>query len=86
MINRLYVIYNLSHIPFVAVHCEWGEWAISACSVRCGSGTRTKTRTKVVEESNGGECSGNRTELIPCRENKCPGRHTCWPSHWWQIK
>merc|ERR1711936_783254 len=39
-----------------AVHCIWDEWILGECSTTCGAGTRTNTRVKLVEESNGGTC------------------------------
>ena len=72
------VFYNyqnpLTKTPFVAVHCEWGEWVTGACSESCGDGIITKTRIKTVKESDGGECSGNDTDFLPCIGYKCPGR------------
>ena len=59
--------------PFAAVHCEWGEWVTGACSESCGDGIITKTRIKKVKESDGGKCSGNHTDFLPCKGHKCPG-------------
>ena len=53
--------------------CEWSEWQIGQCSVTCGGGTRTNTRTKNVEESNGGVCTGNPTAQEDCNTQNCPG-------------
>ena len=64
----------LTKTPFAAVHCEWGEWVSGACSESCGDGIITKTRIKKVNESDGGECSGNHTDFLPCKGNECPGR------------
>ena len=36
-------------------------------------GTRTNTRDKIVEEANGGTCSGETTEVVECMEKECPG-------------
>merc|ERR1712226_1076042 len=35
----------IKHCP---VHCQWGDWMISDCTVTCGGGTRTKSRTPNV--------------------------------------
>ena len=37
-------------------------------------GTRTNTRDKIVEEANGGTCSGEPTEVEECMEKECPGK------------
>ena len=58
------------------VHCEWGKWSkMDECSKTCGTGTRTNSRSKSVEEANGGTCSGQYTETEECKMMECPG--TC---------
>ena len=37
-------------------------------------GTRTTTRDKIVEEANGGTCSGETTKVVECMEKECPGK------------
>ena len=37
-------------------------------------GTRTNTRDKIVEEANGGTCSGETTDVVECMEKECPGK------------
>ena len=55
-----------------AVDCQWNAWdAESDCSVTCGEGSRTKTRTKSVEESGGGTCSGEKVKTVSCYEGEC---------------
>ena len=56
-----------------AIHCVWDNWVIGNCSAECGVGTRENTRVKLVEESNGGTCTGNSTETLECQEQECPG-------------
>ena len=46
---------------------------IGTCSKTCGTGTRTNTRIKLVEEANGGTCSGQPTEIEECNTQPCPG-------------
>ena len=58
------------------IDCEWGEWQIGDCSKTCGKGSRTRTRTKIVEEANGGKCEGGSTMQEPCDEQDCPGNFT----------
>ena len=55
-----------------AVHCEWDDWVEGDCSAECGTGTRTNTRVKLVEESNGGTCTGKPTEMLVCKDKECP--------------
>ena len=43
------------------------------CSATCGGGSRTKTRTKIVEEMYGGTCDGGSESVENCSTNSCPG-------------
>ena len=69
----LIVTYNiLSTYQIHVVDCEWNAWEpYSACSVTCGEGTKTKKRTKSVEESGEGTCTGKDQETISCYKDKC---------------
>ena len=69
----LIVTYNiLSNYQIYVADCEWNVWeTYSACSVTCGEGTKTKSRTKSVEESGGGMCSGEYEKTISCYEGQC---------------
>ena len=54
------------------INCEWGpygEW--SSCSQSCGGGTRSKTRSKLVEESIDGSCSGDAAITEECNTDNC---------------
>lgn len=55
------------------VNCEWNEWTSENCSKTCGGGTRTKTRTKKVEEAYGGSCEGKHVFQEPCNVEDCSG-------------
>ena len=70
---------NMSNVirfgSFLAIHCTWDNWKIGACSAACGPGTRINTRVKLVEESNGGTCTGENKEILECKEKECPGRY-----------
>ena len=60
-------------IKFILVDCDWAEWTTGTeCTVSCGTGTRTKTRTKNVEEQHGGACTGADTEQEDCNTQECP--------------
>lgn len=54
----------------------WDEWTIGECSKTCGTGTRVDTRSKLVEEANGGTCTGQHNETKECKETECPGIST----------
>lgn len=63
----------LFQFSILAVDCQWAKWSVGACSAKCGSGTRTKKRTKFVIERNGGTCIGQPTKTIKCMDKECPG-------------
>ena len=50
------------------INCQWGEWSKEeiACSKTCDGGIKRYTRTKRVEEKNGGICSGEHTKNVKC--------------------
>merc|ERR1712223_1694865 len=50
-----------------AIHCIWDNWKVGTCSAECGPGTRINTREKLVEESNGGTCTGENKEILECQ-------------------
>ena len=54
------------------VHCQWNPWKFGKCSVTCGDGMRTDTRTKRVHEKDGGSCAGESTRKVACKDNECP--------------
>ena len=47
---------------------------IDDCSKNCGNGTRTKHRTKTLNEANGGICDGTDTEEENCNTQDCDGK------------
>ena len=64
--------FTISNYQEAAVDCQWNAWGpYSACSVTCGDGTQTKTRTKSVEESGGGTCSGEDKKTVSCNDGEC---------------
>ena len=52
------------------VDCEWGIYGVwSSCSKSCGSGVKSRSRSKVQEAENGGSpCVGNAEERITMPE------------------
>merc|ERR1719323_2694738 len=60
--------------PPFPVNCEWGAWEWGTCSVTCGGGTQTGSRTKSQQAANGGtECTGGDTTTRSCNTDSCPG-------------
>ena len=57
----------------VLVDCVWDAWVNGACSARCGHGTQTNNRTKLIKEANGGNCTGESTKVVACLGVECPG-------------
>lgn len=53
---------------------SWGNW--SSCSVTCGTGTNTRTRTcdDPAPQHGGANCTGDDTESGSCNSG------TCYPS------
>ena len=58
----------------MVVNCVWNNWKEGTCSVTCGKGTRTCTRTKKVQEKCGGKCVGGPTQVLACNKKKCPSK------------
>ena len=65
-------MYNQHEIH--TVDCEWGPWTEwSPCTVTCGGGTQTKSRTVLVEQIGGGyNCTGAYNSTITCNPFDCP--------------
>ena len=59
----------------ILVDCVWDAWVNGTCSTTCGAGQQTNSRVKLTEEVNGGTCTGESTEVIPCIDVECPGMH-----------
>ena len=57
----------------LAVHCEWNDWVNGTCDKTCGAAVQNNTRTKLVEEFNGGTCTGKFWEVLECEVQPCPG-------------
>ena len=67
------VVQQISLIHFVSVDCIWGQFVPEECSVSCGTGTQTKTRTILAEEQYGGEpCKGETSIVEQCDMGDCP--------------
>uniref|UniRef100_UPI000EF4EB44 coadhesin-like n=1 Tax=Ciona intestinalis TaxID=7719 RepID=UPI000EF4EB44 len=60
-------------------HCEWWGWTgFNACSVSCGGGTQSRSRSVAVSALCGGNsCPGNPTDTRVCNTQCCPV-HCSW--------
>ena len=75
-------IYTLPYIiciNSILVDCEWGNWYEGDCSTTCGIGEQTNIRIKLVEEANGGNCTGGYTNVTSCLVVECPGMYLSLP-------
>merc|ERR1712117_50687 len=56
------------------VNCQWSAWDWGTCSVTCGGGTQTGSRTISQQAANGGTvCTGASTTTRSCNTDSCPG-------------
>jgi len=57
----------------------WQNWeSYGECSVSCGGGERTRSRTCLGGEVGGPGCEGSDMEQSSCGEEPCPGSWTVW--------
>lgn len=63
----------MSMLAPVPTNCIWSNYSeFTACSVTCGSGTKTRTRTILVPATNGGTgCVGSSVEIGICAFPPC---------------
>ena len=56
-----------------AVDCKWGEYDLwTSCSKSCGGGIKTRTRSVLIQSSDGGlDCQGDETENVSCNTDAC---------------
>ncbi|XP_066268291.1 coadhesin-like [Branchiostoma lanceolatum] len=63
----------------------WSDWVDGECSVTCGDGTQTRTRTcdNPAPENGGADCDGDASEVVACSEDPCPteGMPTMMPTN-----
>ena len=63
-------------IIFLLVDGDWDTWSQwGPCSVSCGPGQQTKSRTCTnPAPAHGGQaCTGNSTDIQSCNDAVCPG-------------
>ena len=59
--------------------CTWSSWGSwGSCSKTCGSGTRTRSRSRNGPFNGGSECLGSSSESSSCNTNSCPGEEQYW--------
>ena len=66
-----------SHIVSLIVDGGWSEWSDwSQCTVSCGNGTRTRSRTcnNPTPQHNGKPCEGPSQDVELCSLGHCPGK------------
>eukprot|EP00042_Codosiga_hollandica_P025407 m.113148 g.113148 ORF g.113148 m.113148 type:complete len:369 (+) comp51861_c0_seq5:52-1158(+) len=69
-------------VPGCPIDCVVGDWgAFQDCSVSCGSGSQTRSRTVRVAAANDGlRCPSPLTESQPCYTRNCPvASNATWP-------
>ena len=60
---------------FFPEDCVWGPWSTwSICSNSCGSGTNTRSRSKIKTEKNGRYCLGSGQDSKRCNTQPCAGK------------
>ena len=62
------------YVNFIAVNGGWATWGSwGACSVTCGPGTQTRTRTcsSPTPQGNGATCPGSSTSSQACQDMVC---------------
>ena len=60
-----------------SVDCTWRNWGSwEACSKTCGSGTKSRSRSKDGPLYGGRQCSGSSTDSESCNLKNCPGEET----------
>ena len=74
----IYIYNTLTYmicINDISVDCEWGDWVEGDCSTTCGTGQQNNTRTMLVEEAHGGNCTGGYSNITSCIVVECPGMY-----------
>ena len=57
------------------VDCELSDWgAFGECSVTCGEGIKTKTRTTIASPEHGGQACGDLSLNQTCNPDPCPSK------------
>ncbi|KAK7491979.1 hypothetical protein BaRGS_00016825 [Batillaria attramentaria] len=73
---------KLRECPVDGVWDEWGQW--SECTLTCGNGTRTRSRTCTGPFYGGKECEGSVESWESCNDFSCPVDGEWFPWQQWQ--
>ena len=52
----------------------WSNWADAECSVTCGGGSKTQTRTCINGNVGDVGCEGSENQELSCNDQDCPGK------------
>jgi len=60
-------------ILVIGIWTQWNKW--SSCTVTCGSGSRTRSRTcsNLTQQYRGTQCTGADIHTSFCNNQLCPG-------------
>ena len=64
-----FVLFFFFTLKCFILYTEWGEWKLGECSVTCGTGEQTDTRTCLR-----GNCEGGKTRKTYCSKPPCPSK------------
>ena len=53
----------------------WSNWADAECSVTCGGGSKTQTRTCINGNVGDVGCEGSENQDVSCNDQDCPGNN-----------
>jgi hypothetical protein len=70
IIGAIVIFTMINKKPIDCVVSEWSSW--NDCSKPCDGGTRTRTRTVVTKEVNGGKVCPVLTDTSSCNTQACP--------------
>ena len=59
---------------FKQIILVWGNWVDAECSVTCGGGSKTETRTCMNGNAGDVGCEGSENQILSCNEQDCPGK------------
>ena len=59
---------------------EWSDWG--QCSVSCGGGTQSRSRSCTPPKNGGKGCEGDNSQTQECETDPCPGKEHIMPTSW----
>ena len=75
--KQMRFLHNKNPFFFLLANGNWGEWgSYGSCSVSCGDGTKSRTRScsNPTPFGGGSDCSGSSSESVSCNNGACPGK------------